>query len=148
MAAEADTLLPSRKKNNKKEILLIGSAIVVVVVLTIVVIVVFTAPSDNDFESPLQPQLERGTRSSPLTLSPAGGATLEKANNFPCDDGGYSKRTLKKAYELPFASLFTDTKGQKKNTKLLMLLLSMASPMLFVITLGPSRSLTPNWSPF
>jgi len=114
MAAEADTLLPSRKKNNKKEILLIGSAIVVVVVLTIVVIVVFTAPSDNDFESPLQPQLERGTRSSPLTLSPAGGATLEKANNFPCDDGGYSKRTLKKAYELPFASLFTIQRGKKK----------------------------------
>ena len=31
-----------------------------------------------------------------------------------CDDGGYSKRTLKLAYELPFASLFRDTKGQKK----------------------------------
>ena len=33
---------------------------------------------------------------------------------YPCDDGGYSKRTLKLAYELPFASLFRDTKGQKK----------------------------------
>ena len=31
-----------------------------------------------------------------------------------CDDGNYSKRTLKLAYELPFASLFRDTKGQRK----------------------------------
>ena len=31
-----------------------------------------------------------------------------------CEDGGYSKRTLKLAYELPFASLFRDNKGQKK----------------------------------
>ena len=31
-----------------------------------------------------------------------------------CDDGKYSKRTLKLAYELPFASLFKDTKGQRK----------------------------------
>jgi hypothetical protein len=31
-----------------------------------------------------------------------------------CEDGGYSKRTLQLAYELPFASLFRDTKGQKK----------------------------------
>ena len=32
----------------------------------------------------------------------------------PCDDGHYSKRTLKLAYELPFGSLFRDNKGQKK----------------------------------
>lgn len=32
----------------------------------------------------------------------------------PCDDGGYSKRTLQMAYELPFASLFPDTKGNTK----------------------------------
>lgn len=31
-----------------------------------------------------------------------------------CEDGNYSKRTLKLAYELPFASLFRDTRGQKK----------------------------------
>lgn len=31
-----------------------------------------------------------------------------------CEDGKYSKRTLKLAYELPFASLFRDNKGQKK----------------------------------
>lgn len=31
-----------------------------------------------------------------------------------CEDGGYSKRTLQLAYELPFASLFRDNKGQKK----------------------------------
>ena len=31
-----------------------------------------------------------------------------------CEDGEYSKRTLKMAYELPFVSLFPDTKGQKK----------------------------------
>jgi hypothetical protein len=31
-----------------------------------------------------------------------------------CNDGGYSKRTLKLAYELPFASLFRNHKGQKK----------------------------------
>ena len=31
-----------------------------------------------------------------------------------CTDGRYSKRTLKRAYELPFAGLFQDTKGQKK----------------------------------
>jgi hypothetical protein len=29
-----------------------------------------------------------------------------------CDDGKYSKRTLKLAYELPFAAIFRDTKGQ------------------------------------
>lgn len=40
----------------------------------------------------------------------------KKADSEPpsCDDGNYSKRTLKLAYELPFASLFRDTKGQKK----------------------------------
>ena len=31
-----------------------------------------------------------------------------------CNDGKYSKRTLKLAYELPFASLFVDNKNQKK----------------------------------
>ena len=31
-----------------------------------------------------------------------------------CDDGVYSKRTLQRAYELSFAALFKDTKGQKK----------------------------------
>lgn len=31
-----------------------------------------------------------------------------------CDDGNYSKRTLKLAHELPFAALFRDHKGQKK----------------------------------
>jgi hypothetical protein len=34
--------------------------------------------------------------------------------HLQCDDGKYSKRTLKLAYELPFASLFKDTKGQRK----------------------------------
>ncbi|GKY93143.1 hypothetical protein MPSEU_000282300 [Mayamaea pseudoterrestris] len=31
-----------------------------------------------------------------------------------CANGDYSKRTLKLAYELPFASLFQNTKGQRK----------------------------------
>jgi len=31
-----------------------------------------------------------------------------------CEEGYYSKTTLKKAYELPFASLFVDNRGQKK----------------------------------
>lgn len=31
-----------------------------------------------------------------------------------CEDGAYSKRTLKIAYELPFPSLFEDSKGQSK----------------------------------
>jgi hypothetical protein len=31
-----------------------------------------------------------------------------------CNDGGYSKRTLHRAYELPFASLFRDDRGQTK----------------------------------
>ena len=35
-------------------------------------------------------------------------------NDAACDDGYYSKRTLQRAFELPFASLFKDTKGQKK----------------------------------
>jgi hypothetical protein len=30
-----------------------------------------------------------------------------------CDDGEYSKRTLKRAYDLPFAAIFKDTKGEK-----------------------------------
>ena len=34
-----------------------------------------------------------------------------------CQDGKYSKRTLKLAYELPFVSLFKDTKGQKVSDK-------------------------------
>ncbi len=32
-----------------------------------------------------------------------------------CEDGQYSKRTLKLAYELAFASLFTESKGQKES---------------------------------
>lgn len=36
-------------------------------------------------------------------------------NLSDCEDGEYSKRTLKLAYELPFASLFKDTKGVKKH---------------------------------
>lgn len=35
-------------------------------------------------------------------------------NTLSCADGKYSKRTLKLAYELPFASLFRDHKGQRK----------------------------------
>lgn len=31
-----------------------------------------------------------------------------------CNDGHYSKRTLKRAYELPFSALFRDHKGQRK----------------------------------
>jgi hypothetical protein len=31
-----------------------------------------------------------------------------------CDDGSYSKRTLAFAYEMPFAALFKDTKGQSR----------------------------------
>jgi len=38
----------------------------------------------------------------------------ESAPALLCDDGKYSKRTLKLAYELPFASLFLDNKGQRK----------------------------------
>ena len=38
----------------------------------------------------------------------------EPTTHLQCDDGRYSKRTLKLAYELPFASLFKDTKGQRK----------------------------------
>jgi hypothetical protein len=33
--------------------------------------------------------------------------------NEDCDDGKYSKRTLQFAYELPFAALYDDNKGQK-----------------------------------
>lgn len=32
----------------------------------------------------------------------------------PCEDGKYSKRTLQYAFELPFAALFKDNKGQSK----------------------------------
>jgi len=35
-------------------------------------------------------------------------------NDLACDDGSYSKRTLQRAYELPFAAMFVDTKGQNK----------------------------------
>jgi hypothetical protein len=38
----------------------------------------------------------------------------DQKESLSCQDGGYSKRTLKLAYELPFASLFRDTKGQRK----------------------------------
>ena len=31
-----------------------------------------------------------------------------------CEDGDYSKKTLKLAYELPFAALFQDPRGQTK----------------------------------
>jgi hypothetical protein len=31
-----------------------------------------------------------------------------------CYDGHYREKTLQLAYELPFAALFKDTKGQKK----------------------------------
>ena len=40
--------------------------------------------------------------------------TAPTTTHLECDDGKYSKRTLKLAYELPFASLFKDTKGQRK----------------------------------
>ena len=41
---------------------------------------------------------------------------LSKSHNshIMCNDGGYSKRTLKRAYEMPFAALFQDNRGQKK----------------------------------
>ena len=40
--------------------------------------------------------------------------SLDSFLTAACDDGKYSKRTLKRAYELPFASMFADTKGEKK----------------------------------
>lgn len=38
----------------------------------------------------------------------------DRGVELSCDDGNYSKRTLKLAHELPFASLFSDHKGQRK----------------------------------
>lgn len=37
-----------------------------------------------------------------------------KYGDSVCNDGRYSKRTLHRAYELPFAALFRDNRGQKK----------------------------------
>jgi hypothetical protein len=38
----------------------------------------------------------------------------KQPEQITCRDGHYSKRTLKRAYELPFAALFRDHKGQRK----------------------------------
>ena len=43
-----------------------------------------------------------------------GSSRKSDSNKVTCADGGYSKRTLKLAYELPFSSLFRDNKGQRK----------------------------------
>lgn len=37
-----------------------------------------------------------------------------KGKELSCDDGHYRDRTLQLAYELPFAALFKDNKGQSK----------------------------------
>jgi hypothetical protein len=52
------------------------------------------------------------SRRGPVLAVPTEGSSVVVATQ--CEDGKYSKRTLKLAYELPFASLFKDTKGQKK----------------------------------
>lgn len=38
----------------------------------------------------------------------------KKSAELQCNDGYYSKRTLQRAYELPFSALFNDNKGQIK----------------------------------
>jgi hypothetical protein len=38
----------------------------------------------------------------------------KSAATTPCEDGKYSKRTLQYAFELPFAALFKDNKGQNR----------------------------------
>lgn len=55
----------------------------------------------------LEGKHHHGTKSHHVSSAPP-------ETHFKCDDGMYSKRTLKLAYELPFASLFKDTKGQRK----------------------------------
>lgn len=59
-----------------------------------------------------------------ISMAPTEGSSNKKkkkekkkaksSGSLACEDGKYSKRTLKLAYELPFASLFRNTRGQKK----------------------------------
>jgi hypothetical protein len=48
-----------------------------------------------------------------LTVKVEGKNKRQKDSTGSCSDGHYSKRTLQFAYELPFAALFEDNKGQK-----------------------------------
>lgn len=45
----------------------------------------------------------------------------------------YSKRTLKNAYEMPFAALFTDNKGQKKYEASSVIVVSLVVVLLYMI---------------
>ena len=94
----------SSPRNNKRW----GLVAVAMIVLIVGLRVAFASPlSSSSYE-------EKGQTISSSVVAPAEIELVGKKNRSFCEDGGYSKRTLKMAYELPFHSLFKDTKGQKK----------------------------------
>mmetsp|Transcript_11421 Transcript_11421/g.18961 ORF Transcript_11421/g.18961 Transcript_11421/m.18961 type:complete len:472 (+) Transcript_11421:244-1659(+) len=79
---------------------------------------IFSAAADSDNvinldESDEEEGLEE-VDISPTSTNGDSMLLMEKSHHKKCDDGGYSKRTLKRAYEMPLAALFQDNRGQKK----------------------------------
>jgi len=58
-----------------------------------------------------------------------------------CSDGMYSKHTLQRAYELPFAALFMENKGQKKYEASSVIVVSAMYIVLYYVDLRIKNSL-------
>jgi len=112
MAAETDRLtgklLPIRAQGlgdvqNTKRLSHLAALSVFLIALGVAAAFVMRRPAGADFEVHPAGAVEA---LDPLSSS--------REENRHCDNGRYSKRTLKKAYEMPFAALFKDCRGQKK----------------------------------
>lgn len=118
-STEASTLLsrtvvlvPTQDERNRKKLLWLGCA--AAVACTVFGLGAVAGPynkKDNKIVFGLGASMAGSYKKDKTKATDSGAAS---SGVTYCEDGGYSKRTLKLAYELPFASLFRDTKGQKK----------------------------------
>jgi hypothetical protein len=121
VSQESTTLLP-RSTNSSSPIwrtnkLLWATLAAGVGVLSVAIFRSTSIPFSHKYENPAARGFNSNENKPKVIVAELEGKTNKSKhseNLSVCEDGRYSKRTLQLAYELPFASLFRDTKGQRK----------------------------------
>ena len=86
-----------------------AAAAAILVVIGVGATIILCTPKQLDDDGPASPLLK-------IPLLEKSYKQLDRLDaKYMCEkDDGYSKATLKRAYELPYAALFADPKGEKK----------------------------------
>jgi hypothetical protein len=104
---ESNSLLTSRRW------VLVVTSIVVVVALFVVSVSLFDK-IDNSYSKSSTITVELEGKHKKKSIKDDEDDSVSDDQESTCSDGHYSKRTLKRAYELPFAALFRNHNGQRK----------------------------------